>query len=397
MLKSTVTKRLNSSVTKASLKKTALHDLHVELGGTMVPYAGYSMPVLYKGQTHIESHNWTRTNAGLFDVSHMMQSRLTGKNAVSFLHKVTPTDFESLKADQGTLSVLLNNTGGIVDDTMITKEKENSFYVVTNAGCIKRDTEFLLGELKQIGEDVNWEVIKDKSLLALQGPKASQVFEKLLKEGQTTKDLYFGSRRSFQLYDGTTIDVARSGYTGEDGFEISVPNDKAENFARLLLDNSETKPIGLAARDSLRLEAGMCLYGHELDETITPVESGLNWLISKSRRAGEKGKFNGFDNIMDQLNNKNYTRTRIAFKYLGKGPAARPDAKIFTTDKSKQIGIVTSGSASPSLGNINIGQGYVDKAFRKSGTELLVEVRNKMFPIVLEKMPLFLLVTTEVK
>lgn len=354
----------------------------------MVPFAGYSMPVLYQGQTHIESHNWTRSNAGLFDVSHMLQSKLSGAGATQFLHKVTPTDFQALEKGNGTLSVLLNENGGIVDDTLITKQGEDEFYVVTNAGCIERDSQFLRGEIDSFAEDCQWKIIQDRSLLALQGPKAHEVLQPLLREGQTVKDLFFGQRRSYKLFNGVSMDVARSGYTGEDGFEISIPNDKAAEFAQLLLDNQHTKPIGLAARDSLRLEAGMCLYGHELTEDITPVEAALRWVISKSRRSRSGTKFNGYEKIMDQINANSYSNVRIGFKYLKKGPAARTGAKIFLPDNKTEVGEVTSGSASPSLGNINIGQGYVAKQNRKAGTQLAVQVRNKFYPIELAKMPL---------
>ncbi|CAI4056351.1 hypothetical protein SUVZ_02G1520 [Saccharomyces uvarum] len=389
-LKNLVFKRFNSN-----LKKTALHDLHVSLGGTMVPYAGYSMPVLYKGQTHIESHNWTRTNAGLFDVSHMLQSKLSGPDSIRFLQCVTPTDFNALPIGHGTLSVLLNPEGGVVDDTIVTKEnQDNEFYIVTNAGCAKRDTEFLRGELQNDSVlDCQWKIIEGRSLLALQGPKAKDVLEPLLQktaQGKTLKELFFGQRDEFALKDGTLVQIARGGYTGEDGFEISVPDEKATEFAEQLLANPVMKAIGLAARDSLRLEAGMCLYGHELDETITPVEAGLNWVISKSRRnlTNEKDWFNGYAKIMDQLNNKTYNRIRVAFKYSKKGPAARNGVKIFLPDAKTEVGLVTSGSASPSLNNINIGQGYVEKGHHKRGTELLVQVRNKFYPIELAKMPL---------
>ncbi|CAI4055041.1 hypothetical protein N7582_000231 [Saccharomyces uvarum] len=388
--KNLVFKRFNSN-----LKKTALHDLHVSLGGTMVPYAGYSMPVLYKGQTHIESHNWTRTNAGLFDVSHMLQSKLSGPHSIKFLQRVTPTDFNALPIGHGTLSVLLNPEGGVVDDTIVTKEnQDNEFYIVTNAGCAKRDTEFLRGELQNDSAlDCQWKIIEGRSLLALQGPKAKDVLEPLLEktaQGKTLKELFFGQRDEFALKDGTLVQIARGGYTGEDGFEISVPDEKAVEFAEQLLANPVMKAIGLAARDSLRLEAGMCLYGHELDETITPVEAGLNWVISKSRRnlTNEKDWFNGYAKIMDQLNNKTYNRIRVAFKYSKKGPAARNGVKIFLPDAKTEVGLVTSGSASPSLNNINIGQGYVEKGHHKRGTELLVQVRNKFYPIELAKMPL---------
>ncbi|CAG58515.1 uncharacterized protein GVI51_D04301 [Nakaseomyces glabratus] len=382
---SLVLKRFNST----ALKKTALHDLHVSLGGTMVEFAGYSMPVLYKGQTHIESHLWTRQNAGLFDVSHMLQSRLTGAEATKLLHSVTPTDFANLPQGTGSLSVLLNEHGGVVDDTIITKEQDNQYYIVTNAGCVDRDTEFLKGEVSKL--DCSWDIIQGRSLLALQGPKAQQVLERLVTRDSKLNELYFGERKEFTLDDATAtrIGVARGGYTGEDGFEISVENGKANEFAQKLLDNELTKPIGLAARDSLRLEAGMCLYGHELTESITPVEAGLAWVISKSRRdAGSEDQFNGYSKIIDQLKNKTHEIIRIAYKYKGKGPAARPGAKIFLEDGETQIGEVTSGSAAPSLNNINIGQGYVKRAHNKKGKTVLIQVRNKFYPAELAKMPL---------
>lgn len=377
--------RLNS--TKAGLKKTALHDLHVELGGDMVPFAGYSMPVMYKDQSHIESHKWTRAHAGLFDVSHMLQSKLQGSDAIDFLHKVTPTDFRQLPPGTSTLSVLLNDNGGIVDDTLITKQSPTDFYIVTNAACSESDSKFLLDELKSIA-NVQWTPIKDRSLLALQGPEAHLVLKSLLSGDQSLKDLYFGQRRPYKLFNGAYVDVARSGYTGEDGFEISVPNNSAVEFSQALLDNDTAKPAGLAARDSLRLEAGLCLYGNELNDYTTPVQAALSWVVSKSRRNISKGvKFNCYDKIIDQINNKTHKSLRVGYKYQTRGPAARTNSKIFLPDGKTEVGHVTSGSPSPSLNNLNIGQGYVLKPHNKRGTNLLVQVRNKLLPIELVKMP----------
>lgn len=321
----------------------------------MVPFAGYAMPVKYAKQTHIESHNWTRKHAGLFDVSHMLQSTLRGPDATKFLHKITPTDFQALPAGQGTLSVLLNAHGGIVDDTLVTKTGENAFSIVTNAGCIDQDVAFLKDQIQ--GFDCEWEPVQNRALLALQGPDAKDVLAGLVSGGSSElQTLFFGQRRTFQLTSGVPVDVARSGYTGEDGFEISVANTDALDFAHALLDNPAVQPIGLAARDSLRLEAGMCLYGHELDQNTTPIEASLAWLVSKSRRDGSLGQFNGFSQIIDQITNKSATRARVGFKYLTKGPAARLGAQILGPDRTTQVGLVTSGSASPSLGGINIGQ-----------------------------------------
>lgn len=377
--------RFNS--TQTGLKKTALHDLHVELGGNMVPFAGYSMPVVYKGQSHIESHKWTRSHAGLFDVSHMLQSTLQGKGAINLLHKVTPTDFQQRSPGVGTLSVLLNPEGGIVDDTLITKQSTHDFYIVTNAACAENDSQFLLSELQSVTE-AKWTPIRNRSLLALQGPDAHRVLKPLLAWDQSLTDLYFGHRRTYKLFNGTYIDVARSGYTGEDGFEISIPNESASDFVRSLLNNQLAKPIGLAARDSLRLEAGLCLYGNELNESITPVEAALSWVISKNRRNITEGvKFNGYEKIMAQLNNKTHRDLRVGYKYQTKGPAARTGSKIFLPGGKTEVGHVTSGSASPSLDNLNIGQGRVLKPHNKRGSNLLVQVRNKLLPIELVKMP----------
>ncbi|SCU80414.1 LADA_0B07272g1_1 [Lachancea dasiensis] len=382
-------KRFSSSGSAGVLMKTALFDLHVKLGGSMVPYAGYSMPVKYSQQTHIESHNWTRNHAGLFDVSHMLQSTLRGQDATKFLHKITPTDFQNLPAGQGTLSVLLNEEGGIVDDTLVTKIAENEFRIVTNAGCVDQDVAFLKQQIQ--GFACEWEPVPERSLLALQGPEAKDTLGSIIEEGpESLKDLYFGQTRRYTIGGVATpfqVDVARSGYTGEDGFEISVSNQDAMTLASSILADPSVRAIGLAARDSLRLEAGMCLYGHELDQTITPVEAALTWLVSKTRRDGSLGKFNGFDRIMDQIKNKSAAKARVGFKYLGRGPAARQGCIILAEDGETVVGSVTSGSASPSLGGITIGQAYVAKRYRKAGTKLFVSVRNKKFPIEVARLP----------
>ena len=387
---SKVSTRLNST-----LKKTALYDLHVSLGATMVPFAGYSMPVIYKGQTQVESHNWTRTKCGIFDVSHMLQSTIKGKDSINFLNKITPTDFSSLKNNHNSLTVLLNKDGGIVDDSIITKENDNdNFYVVTNAGCIEQDTKFLRAELSENfkDKDVKWELLENKSLFAMQGPNSHTVLSRYV-DNEILNNLYFGQRIKnvkCNNIDGLTLDIARSGYTGEDGFEISIDTDKYESFVKELLTNEECRMIGLAARDSLRLEAGMCLYGHELNETITPVEASLTWLVSKSRRTGELANFNGKDKILNQIATKSHTKLRTGFKFIKKGPPAREHTPIFSDEAgTQQVGEVTSGSPSPSLNNINIGQAYLNKPYNKAGTKLFVGVgkKNKMFPIEVSKLP----------
>ncbi len=379
-----ITKRYSSSST---LVKTPLFDLHVENNATMVPYAGYSMPVLYKGQSHIDSHKWTRTKAGLFDVSHMLQHRFAGPDATALLEKITPSALanDGLKDFHSTLSVLLNEEGGVIDDTIISKHGDNEFYVVTNAGCREKDLAFIKKEINANFPSVKHEIITG-GLLALQGPEVAATLQKFTK--YDLSQIKFGQSAFIDLPvgNGAQFHAARGGYTGEDGFEISIPDDVASlDFARLLLSENPdvVKPIGLAARDSLRLEAGMCLYGHELSEEITPIEATLTWVVNKARR--EKGDFNGASKILAQIKDKTLVkRKRVGFTVTG--PAARDGCKIFTADKAKEIGYVTSGLPSPSVG-ANIGMAYVDREFTKSGTKISVLVRGKYREGELKKMP----------
>ncbi|KAH3666107.1 hypothetical protein OGAPHI_004296 [Ogataea philodendri] len=370
----------------ATLATTPFTDLHSKLNATMVPFAGYSMPVLYKGQTHIESHNWVRSNCGVFDVSHMLQHRIKGPSTTSFLQKLCPTDLQSLKPFHSTLSVLLNKDGGVIDDCMITKHDDDSFYIVTNAGCRAKDVEFIKSELSNYpqGSGIVHETFEG-GLLAIQGPKSQEAVSKFTSSDLS--DLYFGQSRFIpldRLGSSEKFHIARGGYTGEDGFEISIPDiEVARKFFLAILEDESVKPIGLAARDSLRLEAGMCLYGHELNEQTTPVEASLNWLVSKSRRSDE---FNGSSKILSQLE----TPKSVTFKRVGiksKGPSPRDGNKIFAADdKTKQIGVVCSGSPSPTLGG-NIGQAFIDKPYQKTGTEVLIEIRGKLRPATVSKMP----------
>lgn len=371
--------------TTPSLLKTPLYKLHESLGADFVDFAGYAMPILYKGQSHIESHHWTRNKAGLFDVSHMLQQKLKGPDSIKLLEKVTPTDFKILGQWKNQLSVLLNEEGGIVDDTIITKlENDDSFYVVTNAGTREKDLKFF----KEQGEglDIKFETV-DNSLLAIQGPEAVNVLQAFTKDDLSK--VYFGNSTYITLpaFNNTEVHISRGGYTGEDGFEISIPNAISLELTQALLENEALKPIGLAARDSLRLEAGMCLYGHDLSDNITPVEGSLSWVISKSRRA--QGGFNGDSNILAQLKDRSLVKQqRIGFKLSG--PAAREGMEIFSIENPEQkIGFVTSGSNSPSLGNgrTNIGQGYVQRGFQKSGTKVLIKIRNKLREAEITKQP----------
>ncbi|ODV95343.1 hypothetical protein PACTADRAFT_50077 [Pachysolen tannophilus NRRL Y-2460] len=379
------------STKNENLLKTPLYDIHLKHGATMVPYAGFAMPVLYKNQSHVESHNWTRTKCGLFDVSHMLQHELKGPGSTDFLHKITPTDLLGIEKMTGTLSVLLNEQGGVIDDCIITKHGDDKFYLVTNAGCREKDIKFIKSELSKnsVGE-INHKTFEG-TLLALQGPLANQILQKFTNFN--LRELYFGHSAFLNLPSFTndkTVHVARSGYTGEDGFEISITDNKlAVDFTNALLELQDfVKPIGLAARDSLRLEAGMCLYGHELNENVTPIESSLNWLISKTRRdPNQRIKFNGFPKIIRQLESP---KTEVNFKRVGltsKGPSPRDGNKIFNFDSpQEEIGTVCSGSPSPTLGG-NVAQAFINKPYNKIGTKVLIEIRNKKREAIVTKMP----------
>ncbi|VEU19883.1 DEKNAAC100683 [Brettanomyces naardenensis] len=380
--------RAYSTEATQELLKTPLYNEHIRLGAKMVPFAGYSMPVLYDGFSHIESHKWTRANCGVFDVSHMLQHRIVGTKATEFLQKLCPTDFAALDNFQFSLSVLLNHNGGIVDDCIVTKHADDAFYMVTNAACRSKDIQFIDSELEKFEgkSDVKHDTFEGV-LLAIQGPKAQDVVTKFTNS--SLKDLYFGNSRFIDLKGFGTDEkfhVARSGYTGEDGFEISIPNGKVGvEFFNALMEQPDVKPIGLAARDSLRLEAGMCLYGNELNDDTTPIDGSLNWLVSKSRRNPE-ATFNGAAKILSQIANpKSVHAKRVGI--TSKGPSPRHGNKIFSVeDSSKQIGEITSGSFGPSVG-FNVAQAYIQKPFHKKGTEILVEIRGRLRKATVSKMP----------
>ncbi|KAK9455444.1 aminomethyltransferase [Dipodascopsis uninucleata] len=361
------------------LKKTPLYDLHISNGAKMVPFAGYSMPVLYDSQTHIESHQWVRNRAGLFDVSHMCQHIFKGTDATAFLEKVTPSSLKELRPFNSTLSTLLLPTGGIVDDTIITKHSKDEYYIVTNAACREKDISFLQSEMKGFS-NLSHIVLEDWGLVALQGPLSSKILQNLTSENLS--ELKFG-KSAFVKFGDQKFHVARGGYTGEDGFEISIPERLSIHFTEKLLQSSpqDLKLIGLAARDSLRLEAGMCLYGHDIDESTTPVEGSLSWVIGKRRR--EEGGFNGFSTIIEQLKN-GVTRRRVGF--FVSGPPAREGSSVYSNDGKLLLGKITSGSPSPTLGR-NIAMGYINKGYFKPGTEILIEVRGRKRPSEIAKMP----------
>lgn len=372
-----------SRIAANALKRTPLFESHVKYGGKLVPYAGFEMPVLYKEQSHIDSHNWVRSKVGLFDVSHMLQHKFTGKDSVALLQKITPIDLSLLPVNSSSLSVLLNKDGGIIDDCIITKHGDFDYYMVTNAGCRDKDLQFIKEELSQFN-DVKHDTFEG-TLLAIQGPKASELLQKFTNEDLSK--LVFGQTKFLDLASINNVHVSRTGYTGEDGFELSITSEgaTARQFFESLIDEYPdlVKPIGLAARDSLRLEAGMCLYGNELSEEITPIQASLAWLIPKTRR--EPGAtFNGSDKILHQLQDKkSVTSRRIGVK--SKGPSPRTGSKIFDQLGEKEIGYITSGSPSPTLGG-NVAQSYIDKG-AKIGTDVKIEIRGKLRDGTISKLP----------
>ena len=360
-----------------TLLKTALHALHVEMGAKMVPFAGYDMPVQYALGVKKE-HLHCRAEAGLFDVSHMGQVRLHGENAAQALEKLVPVDIIDLPVAKQRYAFFTNEQGGIDDDLMVANFDEHLF-VVVNAACKTEDIAHLKAHLPN---DVTLEVIEDRALLALQGPKAVDVLSQL---NANVASMVFMDSFKLELL-GVECYVSRSGYTGEDGYEISVPNDKAEELARKLLSFSEVEWIGLGARDSLRLECGLCLYGHDLDKTTTPVEASLLWGISPARRVtGERaGGFIGSDIILEQIKTKAVSRKRIGLVGKSKAPV-REGTKLFDADDN-EVGIITSGTFGPSKG-APVAMGYVKTELMTVGTELFAEVRGKKLPMTVEKMP----------
>ncbi|KAL4969164.1 glycine decarboxylase subunit T [Aspergillus stella-maris] len=402
----------SSAAAPGSLHQTQLYNLHVANGAKMVPFAGFSMPLQYGDLSHVESHLWTREKASLFDVSHMVQHRLSGPGALDLLMKVTPSSLDKLSDNTSTLSCLLEpGTGGIVDDTVITRLGKDTFYFVTNAGRRDEDLAFLTAEIDVFKaangaeKEITWEILGEHSLVALQGPEAAAALQPLIatntEASSDLSTLYFGNCRALNitLPNGTTTSdpllISRTGYTGEDGFEISIPPSVSPSeVANALLQNSNVKLAGLAARDSLRLEAGMCLYGHDISTAQTPPAAALSWIVGRDRRdasaSPERANFNGSETILPQIASpaKNLSQRRVGFS-IEKGPPAREGAVIVDiNDESKQqIGVVTSGCPSPSLSGQNIAMGYVRQGLHKKGTEVGVLVRGKVRKAVVSGMP----------
>ncbi|XP_063448466.1 aminomethyltransferase, mitochondrial-like isoform X1 [Mytilus trossulus] len=370
------------SQTHLDLKRTCLYDFHVHNEGKIVPFAGWEMPVQYKSGITSE-HLHVRSDAGLFDVSHMLQTKITGEDSIKFIESMTVADVEGLKENQGTLSVFTNDTGGILDDLIINKTTDGYLYVVSNAGCAEKDLRNMLTQaelFRNAGGDVDVEIICN-GLLALQGPSAGKVMQEAVDFDMNT--LPFMTNKQCSVYGISDCRVTRCGYTGEDGVEISVPSDKSVELAIRLMNSKagNVKLIGLGARDSLRLEAGLCLYGNDITETTSPVEATLMWTIGKRRR--QDADFPGAEVILEQIKQKP-TRKRIGI--ISEGPPARGGTKIYNESGTTQIGELTSGCPSPSLKK-NVSMGYVETPFSKVGTGVQLEVRKKMVPATVSKMP----------
>lgn len=348
----------------------------------MVPFAGWDMPVQYSDLSIIQSHLYTREKASLFDVSHMLQSRLKGKDRVKFMETLIVGDLEGLAEDRSMLSLFTDEKGGIMDDLVVTKTCLDHLYVVSNAGCADKDFKHMDDKCREFvgkGNDVMLEKM-DASLVAVQGPATATVLQ-----AHTDLDLSqmpFMSSRLGRLFDVEGIRFTRCGYTGEDGFELCIPNESVVHLTEMLLqaDNQTIKLAGLGARDSLRLEAGLCLYGSDIDEGTTPVEATLAWTIGKRRRS--LADFPGADIILAQLKNKPL-RKRVGL--ISTGPPARAHAPIWDSSEKNIVGEVTSGCPSPCLHH-NVAMAYVKTSVLKE-KEFKVEVRKKKYPCSIAKMP----------
>ena len=352
--------------------KTPLHALHVALGARMVPFAGYDMPVQYPTGILAE-HLWTRRHAGLFDVSHMGQLTIEGRGAAAALERLVPGDIQALKLGRMRYTMLTNAQGGILDDLMVTREEDGLFLVV-NAACKQADVAHLRAHLPH---DCALIEHPGHALLALQGPQAAQVMAELAPDAVK---LGFMAGADVRVA-GMPCFVTRSGYTGEDGFEISLPGGQAEALARDLLRHPSVKPIGLGARDSLRLEAGLCLYGHDIDESTTPIEADLAWAISPRRRS--EGGFPG-DAVVRQQLAEGVAKRRVGIAPQEKAPA-REHTKVLD-ESGAALGEITSGGFGPSVGG-PVAMGYVAAPRAAAGTRLQLVVRDQLRPALVAPLP----------
>ncbi|XP_063623587.1 aminomethyltransferase, mitochondrial [Cydia splendana] len=365
--------------------KTPLYDLHTRYGGKVVNFVGFLLPVQYADLSVTASHLFTRKNASIFDVSHMLQTNVRGKDCISWFESLCPVDLKGMANGSSALTVFLTEKGGIIDDLIVTKVNDETLYIVSNAGRLEVDKQHMLNSskiFKQQGKDIHVEFldVSDRALIAVQGPKAVSLLQPLTDVSMP--DLTFMTSRVGSVAGVQGCRITRCGYTGEDGVEVSIPADKADHVTEALLQSNDIKLAGLGVRDSLRLEAGLCLYGNDIDETVTPVEANLTWLISKRRRG--EANFPGADVILRHIK-QGVEKRRVGVR-MESGAPARKDAILKHPDTLDVVGKVTSGCPSPSLGG-NVAMGYVAESLKKAGTKLLVNIRGKHVPCLVAKMP----------
>ncbi len=366
-------------MSNTELLTTPLNALHIELGARMVPFAGYSMPVQYPAGLMAE-HQHTRSAAGLFDVSHMGQLKLIGPDAAAALETLMPVDVVGLAEGKQRYGLLLNDEGGVIDDLMFFNQGHDTWFLIVNGACKLTDIAHIE---TRIGNRCQIVTLPTQGLLALQGPQAATALARLLPG---VEKLVFMTGGRFN-WNGTELFITRSGYTGEDGFEISVPGDQAEALARALLAQPEVKPIGLGARNSLRLEAGLCLYGNDIDTTTTPPEAALNWALQKVRRTGgaRAGGFPGASVVLAQIDDPTHLkRKRVGLIAKERVPVREP--AVLENMDGQHIGHVTSGLLSPTL-NQPVALAYVKPDYAEPGTEIFAIVRGKPVTMVVAPTP----------
>ncbi len=351
------------------MKTTSLNQTHRSQQAKMVEFAGYDMPVQY-AEGMLKEHEWVRGgNVGLFDVSHMGQFMIEGENVAKFLSHITPTDFTLSTPNLAKYTVLTNENGGIIDDLIITKITDTKFFIVLNAACKEKDSAWIR---KNLPANLKFDELSDRALIAIQGEKAEAILQKFIANGDLAQ-LPYMNLGVYKLNSGEEIFISRTGYTGEDGFEVSIVNSAAAAFWLDLCKLSEVKPIGLGARDSLRLEMGYPLYGHDLDDTTSPIEAGLAWVVSKTNL-----NFIGSSRVLKEKTD-GVKRKRIGVKLLDRG-IAREGSEV--RKNGQKIGVLTSGGFSPNL-KISIGQGYFDPNVVKIGDEVAVVVRDREIPAII--------------
>lgn len=367
---------------------TALYDFHVKNGGKIVNFGGYALPVQYSDLGIAASHVHTRKYASIFDVSHMLQTYVRGKDAVECMESICTADIRGAANGTGSLTVFTNDKGCILDDLIVTKVKEDLLYVVSNAAMKQQDMQIMqsaVQHFKSNGKDVAIEFLQpaDQSLIAVQGPTAVEALSAVTPAD--LKQLYFMNTVVTEVAGVSNCRITRCGYTGEDGVEISIPSNKVEHVTEALLQQTkqQVKMAGLGARDSLRLEAGLCLYGSDIDANTTPIEAALAWLVAKRRRAEEN--FPGAAVINKQLKS-GVERRRVGFKPVGtaKPPPARAGVEIYKDNE--KVGVVTSGCPSPSLG-FNIAMGYIKEQFKQAGCPVQLKIRDRFYDAEVAKMP----------